>query len=79
MFGLMGLVLFQGWNVNISKSTLCGFVTVGMRYVDVMIYASMEPEKLSSLAPELRLRTLPYQASNALFRKLKRLSFPSAV
>ena len=50
-----------------------------MRYVDVMMYTFMEAEKLSSLAPELRLRTLPYQDQMSFLRKLKRLSFPSAV
>lgn len=71
MCGFRCETLFQGWNVNISKSTLCGFVTVGMRYVDVMIYASMEPEKLSSLAPELLFRVLPYQDQMSFQENLK--------
>ena len=44
--------------VNTSKPTLRSFVTVGMRYVDVMMYTSTEAEKLSALAPELLLRIL---------------------
>jgi len=42
-----------------------------MRYVDVMIYASMEPEKLSSLAPELLFRVLPYQDQMSFQENLK--------
>jgi len=45
----------------------------------MMMYTFMEAEKLSSLAPELLLKIMSYQDQMSFLRKLKRLSFPSAV
>ncbi len=51
----MWVMLFEGLNVNISKPTLCGFVTVGMKYVDVTMYTSTEAERLSFQTPKSKL------------------------